>query len=154
MKKILIGLVLVVFIVGCGKKESTQKIDYLKEGMKYLSQQDLGNAVKSFDLAIQKDPQNVDVYLSVSTIYLKLKNYAAVDALCAKALKLDPTSGDAYYFLAMSQGAQGRVAEATELAKKSFSLFAAQNNQQKAAVVAILLKKIAVSQTPSDSNAE
>jgi tetratricopeptide (TPR) repeat protein len=142
MKKILIGLIAVVFIAGCGARASQEKRNYVQEGMKYLSQKDLGNAVKSFDLAIQKDPENVDTCLAVAEIYLMLKNYAAVETLCARALKLDPNRADAYYFLALTQAMQSKTTTAIEFAKRSVYLFTQQQNEKKAQAAAILLKKL------------
>lgn len=142
MKKFFIGVILVFFIVGCGKKEPVAKINYIEEGLKYLAQQDLGNALKSFDLAIQKNPKNVETYLMVAEIYFKLKNYAGAEALGLKALQLDPENGDVYYLLAMARGAQGNEKEAFELLKSSLQAFSQRQQQEKAEMVVGLLQRM------------
>lgn len=141
MKKILIVMAVAFCIVGCGQKASRNNINYVEEGLKYLSQQDLPNAIKSFDLAIQKDPKNAETHISIAQIYFKLKNFPGVEALCLRVLQFDPNNGDAYYLLAMSRGSQGNPQEAFELLKRSFYLFSQQNNQEKAQMVAELLQK-------------
>lgn len=139
MRKMLFGLIVVVFLIGCGSKpeQTVQKPDskqYVDAGMNYLKQGDIANAIKSFDTSIKVDPRNPENYIVLGQVYLRLKNYqAAIDTLTA-ATKVDPNNGEAYYFLATSKMMRqqpGDKEQAIEEAKKSAEIFLKNNDQER-----------------------
>ncbi len=145
MKKIIIFLISITLIVGCGRKEQVKqpkkfqgvvakKRDYAAEGLQYLRQKDIANAIRSFDFAIKQDPSNVSHYMLLGEVYLRLKNYThAIDTFTA-ATKVDPVNGDAYYFLAYSmlmRRGPNDLQNAVEALKKSIVIFDKTKNKTK-----------------------
>jgi len=145
MKRTIIFFMVISLIAGCGKKEQARqpkkfqgvvakKRDYAAEGIQYLKQKDIPNAIRSFDLAIKQDPSNVSHYMLLGEVYLRLKNYTqAIDTFTA-ATKVDPVDGDAYYFLAYSmlmRRGPHDFQNAVEALKKSIVIFTKTKDEAK-----------------------
>lgn len=139
MKRLLLGFVVIVFLVGCGSKteETAQKPNskkYIDAGMAFLREGDIAKAINNFDTAIKVDPRNSENYIVLGQVYLRLKNYqAAIDTLSA-ATKVAPNNGEAYYFLATSRMMRqdpGDKEQAVEDAKKSAEIFLRSNDQER-----------------------
>ncbi|VAW19567.1 hypothetical protein MNBD_BACTEROID05-483 [hydrothermal vent metagenome] len=110
MKKSILLVALLVFVVGCeSKKEVAQetssvKKNYIAQGFALLDQKNIKGAIASFDLAIKQDPRNVDNYITLGQVYLKLNNASrAIDSFTA-ATKVSPTNGEAHQLLATALG--------------------------------------------------
>ncbi len=133
MIKNFIIVLLVVFVVGCGQRDKEVKFqgvaeenNYVKQGMMYLQQKDVGQAIKNFDQAIKLDPKNPENYMTLGQVYLALKNYTrAIDTLTA-ATNVGPTEGKAHYLLAVCRklrNEEGDIAKAIEASKRSIICF-------------------------------
>ena len=71
MKNFIVGLAVLLVLTGCQAKKEAKKAAapkgnsqaYIETGMNYLKDGDIGNAIKSFDMAIRVDPQNIENYM-------------------------------------------------------------------------------------------
>lgn len=154
MKKIGI-LLAVVFLVGCGGSETkTKEVKFqgveegknlVAQGMEYLKNNDIKNAIVSFDQSIKNDPTNVANYLVLGEVYLKLQNFSgAIDTLTA-ASKIDPRNGMVYYLLAMSKKMRGQEKDemqAVEDAKKSVLSYQMAKDEEGFKRAVVLLKSL------------
>ena len=132
MKRNAALLLALVFVLGCGSQKAeekqrfegvTEKKDFVAIGKDFLSKQDVPNAIKSFDQAIKQDPRNIDNYIVLGEVYLRLKAYPqAVDTLKA-GLRIDPNSGMTYYLMATALAFAGEMEEAVISAKKSAAIY-------------------------------
>ncbi|MBU0468322.1 MAG: tetratricopeptide repeat protein [Candidatus Omnitrophica bacterium] len=148
MKRLLLGLAVIVLLVGCGSKPE-QKVqkpnskEYIDAGMNALKEGEIVNAIKNFDTAIKVDPRNPENYIVLGQVYLRLKNYqAAIDTLSA-ATKVAPNSGEAYYFLATSRMMRqnpGDKEQAIEDAKMSAEIFLRNNDQERLKKAIVLVQ--------------
>ncbi len=164
MHKNFILVLVLFFIVGCGSQVAEKKYegvesgeDYIAEGMTQLTgtNPNVQEAIKKFDMAIKQDPTNVNNYMVLGQVYMRLQNYdRAIDSLSA-AVRVDPSSGEAFYLLSLSQNLKGDRDEAVGSAKKSAEIFMqkkdAEKLKQSLALVKTLTEEIA---KPADVNLE
>ena len=153
MKRImLIGLA--VLIAGCGQQDEAKRRfqgvkedrNYIQEGFKYLADADIQRAIYSFDQAIKNDPTNVDNFLILGQVYLRLKQPArAVDTFTA-ATRVDPNNGEARYLLATSQALNEELDEAIESAKLSVELFMQNRDEENFKRAVVLLRGLTQAQ--------
>lgn len=167
MKKYFVMVTLVIFALGCGQAEDTQKATMKKSspgssakaqsliatGMESLNNQDITSALKNFDEAIKIDPQNADNYMVLGQVYLRLRNYdRAVDTFNA-GTRVAPDNGELYYFLgaanavrhAMSEDGSKKefyLNEGILAAKKSVEIFVAAKDEEKFKRAVVLLKSL------------
>lgn len=161
MKKFLVLFIALVFVVGCGKREKktqfqgvTETEDFIAQGMQYLSESDIPNAIRSFDEAIKRDPMNPDNYLILGQVYLRLKQHSrAVDSFTA-ALRVDPFNGEAYYLLATSQAFRGNFELAIEAAQKSIEIFVKYRDEEKFKRSVALLRSLLEAEQAKQSVSE
>ncbi len=154
VKKNIVLVLAVVFIVGCGSnKKETQKSSqqdasaksqqYAAQAMQYLRDKDVAKAIRSFDMAIKSDPSNPEEYILLGQVYLRLKSPSrAIDTLRA-ALHVAPNNPEIYYMLATSLGLrwkEGDQDKAIEAAKKSVEFFMQRQDQDKFKKAVALLK--------------
>jgi len=138
MKRVIAAFVILLFIAGCGSQSSDgpgkQKIsseNLIKEGMNHLGKADVASAIQSFDAAIRQDPSNINNYIILGQVYMRLRNYSrAIDTFSA-ALRLDPNNGEIFYLLATCQGLDGRIEEAIKSAQQSAEIFIQENDEEK-----------------------
>ncbi|MCA9400012.1 MAG: tetratricopeptide repeat protein [Candidatus Omnitrophica bacterium] len=159
MKKLLLCLVGIVFIIGCGSnteekksfKGVTAKRDYIADGMNYLKQSDVKRAIQSFDLAIRQDPTNPENYVVLSQVYMRLKSYdRAVDSLQGAA-RVAPKNGEVQYLLATAHMLNENPEKAVESAKKSVDLFMQSRDEEKFKKAVLLLKSLTEASQPDDA---
>ena len=138
MNKNMVILLAVVLMIGCGRADRadrkfrgvTEKRDYVSEAMEHLKNSDVVEAIKSFDLAIRQEPNNVDNYLILGQVYMKLEQAdRAADTFLA-ATRVAPDNGEAYYFLALSEAVNGKKDEAVAAAKRSAEIFMQAKNDE------------------------
>ncbi len=151
MKKGLILTLGVLFIVGCGNNQQqsetgfqgvAEKKDYLAQGMQYLQDSDIKNAIRSFDQAIKQDPKNPKNYLVLGEVYMRLKNYdSAVDALTG-ASRVDPDNGDTFYLIAVARSFQGRNEEAIVAAQRSIEIYVKKKDEENFKRSVMLLERL------------
>ncbi len=138
MKRLVIVLMMIVFVAGCGPKENAksaktdEKRDFVALGMMYLQKKDIKRAVMSFDQAIKMDPKNHANYVTLGRVYLNLKNVdRAIDTFQA-AVKVDPMQAETNLLLATSyltRGNEGDAALAEEFTKRSALLYKKSNDK-------------------------
>jgi len=152
MKKFLFPVLILVLFVGCDSKSQTgfkgvtAKKDYVSEGMKFLNEADIPRAIRSFDMAIKQDPTNVDNYLVLGQVYMRLKQYdRAVDTLSA-ATRVSPENGEVYYLLATSKALDGRMEGAIESAQRSVEIYMQNRDEDRFKKAVVLLKSLSVPQ--------
>ena len=139
MKKFVLIMLSVGILAGCGSNDSEQaktkfegvksENNYIAQGMDYLGQSDIVNAIKSFDMAIKEDPTNVNNYLVLGQVYLRLKQYDRAGDTFSGALRAAPDNGEVYYLLAMSRGLDGKNEQAITAVKRSVEIFMAEKNE-------------------------
>lgn len=151
MKRFLMIVLLTVLVAGCGKvkdEHSYQGVeaekDYIVKGIQYLSERDFANAIINFDMAIKAEPSNVENYLTIGQIYLRLKNYEQARNLFMIATKLAPLKGETYFFLAISEELNGQREQALEVAKKSAVIYMKQRDQAGFRRAATLIQDLSV----------
>ena len=151
--------VLIVALMGCSRSEQSQsasgisagsKKNYTAAAMKFLKEGDVKRAVQSFDLAIRQDPKNIENYMMLGEVYLKLNNPTSAEDTFGAATRVDPTDGEAYYFLAYSRALQKKTDLAVEAAQKSVAIFMQKQDKEKFQRAATLLKSL--SQVPEVSS--
>ena len=137
MKRFLCVMLLAVFVAGCGQAKDEHafqgieaETDFIVKGVQLLGERDFAKAMRNFDMAIKAEPTNVENYLTVGQIYLRLKNYEQARNLFAVATKLAPFKGQTYFFLAISEELNGNREKAVEIAQKSAVIYMKQRNQQ------------------------
>ena len=78
MKKILqtgvILLIILIFLVGCGKSVEKQIAEQLELGNKYLTEADCEQAIVAFNKVIKLDEKNTAGYVGLMEAYLKKGN--------------------------------------------------------------------------------
>lgn len=72
----------------------------LQRGQTALRQEDLDEALKDFQKAIQADPGNTDAFNHLGLLYRKLNQFADAERALQQALSLEPTRAGAWFQLA------------------------------------------------------
>jgi Tfp pilus assembly protein PilF len=153
--------------VACGKKEeqrqakpaavkaetSTQAKAFIEQGVNYLNEGDIANAITSFDNSIKAEPRNPENYLVLGQVYLRLRNYGrAVDTFNA-GTKVDANHGELFYFIGAANAIRYHMAEEDEAkqdfkqqgiaaAQRSVEIFIQQQDEQRLMAALALLKSL------------
>jgi len=166
MKRSIYLMLLAVFVLACGEQGAQQKQQqtgpkpdmhaqakmFIDQGMQHLNNQDIVNAIRSFDNAIKVDPQNAENFLVLGQVYLRLRNYdKAVDTFNA-GTKIDPNYGEMYYFLGAANAVRLHMAgdgreefyrqEGILAAKRSVEIFIQEKDEEKLKLALGLLKSL------------
>jgi len=165
MRKYVLLTVLSIFVLACGRTDQSQQPseptvdtaaqakEFINEGMEYLNQQDVVNAIGSFDNAIKADPQNPENYMVLGQVYLRLRNYdKAVDTFNA-GTRVGPNYGELFYFLGAANAVRFHMAENTQTAefyknegiiaaKRSVEIFVQEQDEEKFKRALALLKSL------------
>ena len=161
MKNLVLVSVLIVALLGCSRSDQSKpasgvpegsKKDYTAAAMKFLKEGDVKRSVQAFDLAIRQDPRKIENYMMLGEVYLKLNNPASAEDTFGAATRVDPTDGEAYYFLAYSRAIQKKTDLAVEAAKKSVEIFMQKQDKEKFQRAAILLKSLSASQPAASAS--
>lgn len=80
--------------------DNTIATPYLIKGYSYLEGGDTSRAIKNFNVAIDKDPDNHDAFMQLAFIY-NSRNIPLAKNYFENAIKVAPASTEAYYGLAM-----------------------------------------------------
>ncbi|KAJ1646780.1 hypothetical protein J3B02_001389 [Coemansia erecta] len=130
--------------------------EYLEEANRLLLQGDLQEAMKNYDTAIAKDPQNYLTYFNRATTLLSLSKHASAVRDFSRAIELKPDFEQAYFYRARIYLKEGNYSGAEDdlgmiaksgskdLAKKSSELkhkVSAAREMSKKAEQALLEKK-------------
>ncbi len=151
MKRFLCVLLMVFFVAGCGKAKDDHtfqgveaETDFIVKGVQLLSERDFTKAMRNFDMAIKAEPTNVENYLTIGQIYLRLKNYEQARGLFKVATKLAPMKGQTYFFLAISEELNGDRERAVEVAKQSAVIYMKQRDQEGFRRAATLIQDLTI----------
>jgi len=136
LQRLLISLLLMM--TGC-KAEYT---NYTQLGLESLKKQDIYEAFTYFEKAINQNPSDVSNYLIVGQCYFQLKFYQRSVYAFAAATRVDPSNGDAYFFLSRSYMYIGDIENAVKSAKKSITIYYRQNNIEGLKQSVMLLKSL------------
>lgn len=80
---IVLAVVLLLTLAGCGKKQEPQvQLSQFDLGVRYLSSGDYQEAIVAFQAAIQIDPKQKDAYLGLADVYIAMNDTEkAIDSL-------------------------------------------------------------------------
>ena len=141
MKKwcIVFGILLCVF--GCEQKKEvkieipaaqpqTATHDFMQEGVQYLQEANVPDAIRSFDEAIKKNPTDPQPYMILGQTYMRINDYTrAVDTFSA-ALRVSPNKGELHYLIAVNYGLAGDMELARKNAEASIEIFRQQKDEE------------------------
>ena len=149
MKNLLLVVLVLVAVTGCGKKESmttagqgSSKNNLMAAGFEYLKKGDVRKAVRVFDLAIQQDPRNIENYMILGQVYMRLGNPASAVDTFGAAARVDPENGEAYYMMAVGRMMQGQKELALQAAQKSADIYMKKRDEVKFKQAVLLLQNI------------
>lgn len=103
MKKLLTILALTLLLTtgaNCAFAYSTEGAMYYNEGLDFYSRGEYGKAIQSFKTAVEKDPDFVDAYYNLGSLYEFLKSNQSAIAAYSKIYQLDPNDKETVYKLA------------------------------------------------------
>ncbi|MCB9727763.1 MAG: tetratricopeptide repeat protein [Deltaproteobacteria bacterium] len=106
-----------------GALNGSDMLDYIEV---LFRQKEYERALDSVKLVLSSDPLNLRANVLQGAIHSAMGEYKDADEDLRKALKVDSTSAEAYYYLGLNELAQGRTAPAVEYLSKASSL--APNN--------------------------
>jgi tetratricopeptide (TPR) repeat protein len=142
MKKWLaLGLV-ALCVVGCDSKQASKRrpqdpalvkqasAKLMQQGVQFLNSRDIPKAVVSFQGAIQVDPQDLQPYMVLAEIFIRLKSYQDAINVLERAANTFPDNGFVFYMLSIANQESGNPLPAVLAARRSAELFKAQNNQE------------------------
>lgn len=161
MKKFMVIAVLFLFIVGCESKKNEeakfrgvtyQNKDYIAQGVEYLKKSDVQNAIKSFNEAIKHDPRNLENYFTLGQVYMHLNNYPKAAEVFAVAATIDPSSGEAFYLLAVNLALSGNKAAAAKAIEQSIAIFSKKKSEDKLKQSLAFLQSLSNSEIQGSGN--
>lgn len=109
-------------------KEASAKL--IQQGVEFLNQKDVAKAVVSFEGAIQVDPTNLQPYMVLSEIFMRMKSYPEAITVLERAVTLFPDNGYVFYMLSLANQGNQTPLPAVLAARKSVELFQAQKNEE------------------------
>ena len=157
MKKLIVMGVLIFFVVGCQSKKNEEtkfrgvmygKQDYAAQGVAYLKKSDIENAIKSFDEAIKHDPRNLENYFTLGQVYMHLSAYPKAAEIFAVAVSVDPSSGEAFYLLAVNLALAGNRSAAAKAVEQSIAIFSKKKDEDKLKQSLVFLQGLSNSEVP------
>ncbi len=142
-KFLMIGMIVLCF-AGCDSRDKAAKksgiqdpvlvkqaaAKLMQQGVQFLNARDIPKAVVSFQGAIQVDPTDVQPYMVLAEIFLRLKSYPDAINILERAANTFPNNGFVFYMLSIANQESGNPLPAVLAARRSAELFKAQNNQE------------------------
>lgn len=169
MKRFVLAVIAVLVVTGCDSAKETAKepsmskketaagapesapSEAYRQGMQYLEDGQVNEAIQSFAQAIQENPMDPEAYMILGQLYLRMENYGeAVQALSAAA-RVAPDRGDVFYFLSLAHGFNGDMEMARQSAQMSVSIFSEQRDQENFARSVALLQSLNRAGTGADA---
>ena len=144
MNKWLTVLVVVLVVAGCNSKEQAlpkkiapsnpampqqAAVKLMQQGVQFLNDKDIAKAVVSFEGAIQVDPADLQPYMILAEIFMRMKSYPEAIGILERAVTVFPDNGYVYYMLSLADEGNKTPLPAVLAARKSVELFKAQNNE-------------------------
>ena len=103
MRKVLVILALTLFLgasAGVALAYSVEGEMAYNEGLDFYNRGEYGKAIQSFKTAVAKDPDFIDAYYNMGSLYEFLKSYQSAIAAYSKIVQLDPADKETTYKLA------------------------------------------------------
>ncbi|MBL8013705.1 MAG: tetratricopeptide repeat protein [Candidatus Omnitrophica bacterium] len=145
MRKLLIILFVGLSIFGCNSREKQPEkkaavvdsslskqaaMKLIQQGVDFLNQQDVAKAIVSFEGAVQVDPSNLQPYMYLAEIFIKMKSYPQAIGVLERAIDTFPDNGYLFYMLSLSNQGNQTPLPAVLAARRSVELFQAQKNEE------------------------
>ena len=109
-------------------KQASVKL--LQQGVDFLNQKDITKAVVSFEGAIQVDPKNLQPYMVLAEVFMRMKSYPEAIAILERATTIFPDNGYVFYMLSLANEGNKTPLPAVLAARKSVELFQSQKNEE------------------------
>ena len=144
VRKWLIVFVVILTVAGCNSREQAPKkkspedtsnipqeaaAKLMQQGVEFLNQKDIAKAVVSFEGAIQVDPSNLQPYMVLAEIFMRVKSYPEAISILERAVTVFPDNGYVFYMLSLANEGNKTPLPAVLAARRSVELFKAQNNE-------------------------
>jgi len=100
---------------------------YLDLGMAYQRQGELNEADSLFQLGIERNPDNVNFYINLTSLELRRKDLIKAEKYGKRAVQLKPNDKKVQYLYAMALFNQGKFAESIDPLNKAIRLGGAKN---------------------------
>jgi len=158
MKNFLIIAMVALCFTGCDSKPSKQRAmknpamaqqasaKLMQQGVQFLNARDIPKAVVSFQGAIEVNPKDVQPYMVLAEIFLRLKSYPDAIKTLERAANTFPDNGFVFYMLSIANQESNNPLPAVLSARRSAELFKAQNNEEGYQRSMVLLEALIQSQ--------
>ncbi|MFA5262012.1 MAG: tetratricopeptide repeat protein [Candidatus Omnitrophota bacterium] len=155
MKKwgIVFGILLCVF--GCEEKREVKidipvpkpaSHDFMKEGIQYLQEAKVPEAIRSFDEAIKQNPVDPHPYMILGQTYMRINDYTrAIDTFSA-ALRVSADKGELHYLIAVNYRLMGELELARKNAETSIEMFRQKKDEKNFLMALTLLQSLSQKQ--------
>lgn len=121
-----------------------------------VAQNALTFSLDAYGRAIQRDPLNPALRISVGGIYYNAKNYDLAIRFFTDAANLKPDNANAYFNLAIALRDKGDLANAKLVADQTVNLLSKNKNSQDYKIATVLQKEIAdkIAENPNAGNTQ
>lgn len=102
--------------------EKSHAEPYYFKGVYYSNTGNSAEAIKQFDQAIRADHNFLDAYINKGIVYYDKKQYDQAMAVFELALNVFPDEADTYYWIAKTQEATGKKADAKLNYERAYNL--------------------------------
>jgi tetratricopeptide (TPR) repeat protein len=142
MRTWLVVCMIVLSVAGCESKREAKtsaqdpalvkqaSAKLMQQGVQFLNARDIPKAVVSFQGAIQVNPKDLQPYMVLAEIFLRLKSYPDAINVLERAANIFPDNGFVFYMLSIANQESGNPLPAVLAARRSAELFKAQNNEE------------------------
>lgn len=135
----------VSLFAGCNSRERASKneqksfdpslpqqaaVKLMQQGVEFLNEKDIARAVVSFEGAIKVDPRNLQPYIVLAEIFMRMQSYQDAIRVLERAVNVFPENGNIFYMLSLANQGNNTPLPAVLAARKSVELFQAQNNEE------------------------
>ncbi len=120
--------------------------DFMKDGVEYLEQAKVPEAIRSFDEAIKQNPVDPQPYLVLGQTYMRINDYTrAIDTFSA-ALRVSPDKGSLHYLIAVNYRLLGDLELARKNAEISIEFFRQKQDEKNFLMALALLQELSEEQ--------
>ncbi|RZL33955.1 MAG: tetratricopeptide repeat protein, partial [Pedobacter sp.] len=104
------------------KEDQTDNIDHLQLAIKFQAMNNYPEAIKEFQKALEKSPNDLYANNSLATINYTQGKYEEALNYYNKVISIDPNQGSGYFNLAITYQALGRINESKDTYLKACQL--------------------------------
>lgn len=157
LKRSLVLVFVLLIAVGCNSRErtpakkSTESLGatteqasakLMQQGVEFLNQKDIAKAVVSFEGAIQVEPRNLQPYMILAEIFMRMQSYPEAIGVLERAVNVFPDNAYVFYMLSLANQGNNTPLPAVLAARKSAELFQAQKNEEGYKQAALLMESL------------